>query len=236
MAGAYFFPYSPKAIEHAADQVVDRGPEGLTLSLKPGYDFVGGGTAPAEVAGVISTKAGAWEVTATPGEPPATAAGMGPPAGEAKSASGEMSGGLAGALLFAFVGGLILNLMPCVFPVLSMKAASLAGHAHDAGKTRLQGLVFLLGVVATFLALAGLLLAVRAGGAAVGWGFQLQSPLVIAGLGLLMLLVALNMCRTSALALRPRAARPGPSLPALSPSSWPRPAPRRSWPAPSAMP
>jgi thiol:disulfide interchange protein len=193
MAGAYFFPYSPKAIEHAADQVVDRGPEGLTLSLKPGYDFVGGGTAPAEVAGVISTKAGAWEVTATPGEPPATAAGMGPPPADAKSASGEASGGLAGALLFAFVGGLILNLMPCVFPVLSMKAASLAGHAHDAGKTRLQGLVFLLGVVATFLALAGLLLAVRAGGAAVGWGFQLQSPLVIAGLGLLMLLVALNM-------------------------------------------
>ena len=193
MAGAYFFPYSPKAIEHAADQVVDRGPEGLTLSLKPGYDFVGGGTAPAEVAGVLSTKAGAWEITATPGEPPATAAGMGPPPAEKAQTDGKVAGGLAGALLFAFVGGLILNLMPCVFPVLSMKAASLAGHAHDAGKTRLQGLVFLLGVVATFLALAGLLLAVRAGGAAVGWGFQLQSPLVIAGLGLLMLLVALTM-------------------------------------------
>ena len=194
MTGAYFFPYSPKVIEHAADQVVDRGPEGLTVSLKPGYDFVGGGTPPTELAGVISTKAGAWEVTATPGELPATAAGMGPPPSETKAATGgEAAGGLVGALLFAFVGGLILNLMPCVFPVLSMKAASLAGHAHDAGKTRLQGLVFLLGVVATFLALAGLLLAVRAGGAAVGWGFQLQSPLVIAGLSLLMLLVALNM-------------------------------------------
>lgn len=194
MTGAYFFPYSPKVIEHAADQVVDRGPQGLTFALKPGYDFVGGGAAPTELAGVVSTKAGAWEVTATPGEPPATAAGMGPPPAEAKTATGgEASGGLVGALLFAFVGGLILNLMPCVFPVLSMKAASLAGHAHDAGRTRLQGLVFLLGVVATFLALAGLLLAVRAGGAAVGWGFQLQSPLVIAGLALLMLLVALNM-------------------------------------------
>ena len=193
MAGAYFFPYSPKVIEHAADQTVDRGPEGLTLSLKPGYDFVGGGTAPTELAGVISTRAGAWEVTATPGDLPATAAGMGPPADSKTAAGGEMSGGLLGALLFAFIGGLILNLMPCVFPVLSMKAASLAGHAHDAGKTRLQGLVFLLGVVATFLALAGLLLAVRAGGAAVGWGFQLQSPAVVAGLALLMLLVALNM-------------------------------------------
>ena len=192
MAGAYFFPYSPKVIEHAADQAIERGPEGLTLTLKPGYDFVGGGTAPAELAGVLATKAGAWEVTATAGEPPATAAGLGAPPAEAAPATG-MAGGLIGALAFAFLGGLILNLMPCVFPVLSMKAASLAGHAHDAGKTRLQGLVFLLGVVATFLALAGLLLAVRAGGAAVGWGFQLQSPLVIAGLALLMLLVALNM-------------------------------------------
>ncbi|OYX95421.1 MAG: cytochrome C biogenesis protein [Caulobacter sp. 35-67-4] len=97
------------------------------------------------------------------------------------------------ALVFAFLGGLILNLMPCVFPVLSMKAASLAGHAHDPGKTRLQGLAFLVGVVATFLALAGLLIAVRAGGAAVGWGFQLQSPVVVASLALVMLLVALNM-------------------------------------------
>lgn len=192
LAGAYFFPYSPKVIEHAADQAIERGPEGLTLTLKPGYDFVGGGTAPAELAGVLATKAGAWEVTATAGEPPATAAGLGAPPVETAPATG-MAGGLIGALAFAFLGGLILNLMPCVFPVLSMKAASLAGHAHDAGKTRLQGLVFLLGVVATFLALAGLLLAVRAGGAAVGWGFQLQSPLVIAGLALLMLLVALNM-------------------------------------------
>lgn len=194
MTGAYFFPYSPKVIEHAAEQGVDRGPEGLTFALKPGYDFVGGGTPPTELAGVVSTKAGAWEVTATPGEPPASAAGMGPPPAESGPVSGAaVSGGLAGALLFAFVGGLMLNLMPCVFPVLSMKAASLAGHAHDTGKARAQGLVFLLGVVATFLALAGLLLAVRAGGAAVGWGFQLQSPLVIAGLALLMLLVALNM-------------------------------------------
>jgi thiol:disulfide interchange protein DsbD len=194
MAGAYFFPYSPKVIEHAAEQGIDRGPEGVTLALKPGYDFVGGGTPPAELQGVLATKAGAWEVTALAGEPPASAGGLGAPAAEtAPATGGAVTGGLVGALLFAFLGGLILNLMPCVFPVLSMKAASLAGHAHDTGKTRLQGLVFLLGVVATFLALAGLLLAVRAGGAAVGWGFQLQSPLVIAGLALLMLLVALNM-------------------------------------------
>ncbi len=192
LAGAYFFPYSPKVLEHSGEQAIERGPEGLTLSVKAGYDFIGGGTVPAEVAGVLSTKAGAWEVTATAGDPPATARGLGAPPAETAPTAG-VAGGLVGALLFAFVGGLILNLMPCVFPVLSMKAASLAGHAHDAGKVRVQGLAFLVGVVATFLALAGLLLAVRAGGAAVGWGFQLQSPVVIAVLALLMLLVALNM-------------------------------------------
>lgn len=194
LAGTYFFPYSPKVIEHAAEQGIDRGAEGVTLTLKPGYDFVGGGTPPAELKGVLVTKGGAWEITATAGEPPASAAGLGaPPAEAAAAGGGAIRGGLVGALAFAFLGGLILNLMPCVFPVLSMKAASLAGHAHDAGKARLQGLVFLLGVVATFLTLAGVLLAVRAGGAAVGWGFQLQSPIVIAGLALLMLLVALNL-------------------------------------------
>lgn len=192
MAGAYFFPYSPKVIEHAAEQTIERGPEGLTLTLKPGYDFVGGGTPPSELAGVLATKAGAWEVTAVAGDPPPQASGLGaPPAGAASPS--QTTTGLVGALVFAFLGGLILNLMPCVFPVLSMKAASLAGHAHETSKARLQGLAFLLGVVATFLALAGALLAVRAGGAAVGWGFQLQSPLVIAWLALLMLLVALNM-------------------------------------------
>jgi thiol:disulfide interchange protein DsbD len=83
--------------------------------------------------------------------------------------------------------------MPCVFPILAMKAASLAGHAHDRRTAQAQGLAFLAGVLATFLALAVALIAVRAGGAAVGWGFQLQSPPVVAGLALLMLAVALNL-------------------------------------------
>ena len=189
MAGAYFYPYSGKVLDHAAEQTIERGPEGLTLGLKPGYDFASG-TAPTELAGVLALNGQAYEVTATAGEPPAGALGLGPPPAAARPADAT---GLLTALVFAFLGGLILNLMPCVFPVLSMKAASLAGHAHDPGKTRLQGLAFLVGVVATFLALAGLLIAVRAGGAAVGWGFQLQSPVVVASLALVMLLVALNM-------------------------------------------
>jgi thiol:disulfide interchange protein len=206
-ADAYFFPYSGKAIDHAAPQAIERGPEGLTLSLTAGFDFGPEATeAPTELSGVLALKGGSYEITATPGETPAGSVGLGslPAAGAGSTGGSQASGGgdaaasgLAGglpvALLFAFLGGLILNLMPCVFPVLSMKAASLAAHAHDAGKTRVQGLAFLAGVVATFLALAGLLIAVRAGGQAVGWGFQLQSPAVVAVLALLMLLVALNL-------------------------------------------
>jgi thiol:disulfide interchange protein DsbD len=83
--------------------------------------------------------------------------------------------------------------MPCVFPVLSMKAAALAGHAHEPRTARLHGLAFLAGVLTTFLALAAALIAARAAGETAGWGFQLQSPPVIAALALLMLLVALNL-------------------------------------------
>lgn len=83
--------------------------------------------------------------------------------------------------------------MPCVFPILAMKAASLAASAHDVRHARRDGLAFLAGVLTTFLLLAGGLLALRAAGEAVGWGFQLQSPPVTAGLALLMLAVALNL-------------------------------------------
>jgi thiol:disulfide interchange protein DsbD len=83
--------------------------------------------------------------------------------------------------------------MPCVFPILAMKAASLARHAHARPEARRQGLAFGAGSLVTFLALAGVLIALKAAGSAVGWGFQLQSPAVVAALGLLMLLVALNL-------------------------------------------
>jgi len=80
-----------------------------------------------------------------------------------------------------------------VFPILSMKAAALAGHGDEAPRAPAQGVAFLVGVLATFLALAGALIAAKAGGAAIGWGFQLQSPLVVAALGLVMLAAALNL-------------------------------------------
>ena len=88
--------------------------------------------------------------------------------------------GLLVAVLFALLGGVILNLMPCVFPILSLKALSLAGRGGDRAGMRRDGLVFAAGVIVTFLAMAGLLMAVRASGAQVGWGYQLQSPAMVA--------------------------------------------------------
>ncbi|MBB1202859.1 cytochrome C biogenesis protein [Enterobacteriaceae bacterium 89] len=97
------------------------------------------------------------------------------------------------AMFAAFVGGIILNFMPCVFPVVSLKAFGLMRHNGDTNSARSEGLAFLLGVVITMMALAAILLAARAGGNAVGWGFQLQSPLVISLLALVILGAALNM-------------------------------------------
>ncbi len=102
--------------------------------------------------------------------------------------------GLRGAVLFALLGGLLLNLMPCVFPVLSLKVLSFVERgAGDASVARKHALVFAAGVVATFWALALVLLALRAGGASVGWGFQLQSPMVVALLSLLLFALGLNL-------------------------------------------
>lgn len=185
---AYFFPYAPGVIDHAAPQAVERGSGGLTLTLKPAP----GAPPPAKLSGVLAVDGKVFEVDAGPGAAPADAAGLGPPPSTSGAPAGQ-AGSLLGAVVFAFVGGLILNLMPCVFPVLAMKAASLAGHGHDRAAARAQGLAFLAGVMATFLGLAALLLVVRAGGAAVGWGFQLQSPPVVSALALLMLAVGLNM-------------------------------------------
>jgi thiol:disulfide interchange protein DsbD len=189
-ADSYFYPYVSTVIEHAKPQRIERGPEGLTLTLSPGYDFQQG-KAPAELAGVLVADGRAYEIKAEPGAPPPGASGLGPPpARVARSGSGL---GLAAAAAFAFLGGLILNLMPCVFPVLAMKAAALAGHAGEETGAHRQGLAFGAGVLVAFLSLAGVLIALQAAGSAVGWGFQLQSPAVVAGLALLILAVALNL-------------------------------------------
>jgi thiol:disulfide interchange protein DsbD len=96
-------------------------------------------------------------------------------------------------MLLAFAGGILLNLMPCVFPILSMKAIALVSHGANPRGARREALAFVAGVVGSFLALAGALIAARAGGEAIGWGFQLQSPLIVALLALIFLAAALNL-------------------------------------------
>lgn len=104
------------------------------------------------------------------------------------------SGGLLGTLVLALVGGLILNLMPCVFPVLGIKILGFVNQAgHDKKKIVAHGLVFALGVLLSFWTLAGVLAVLRAGGDQLGWGFQLQSPAFVFALAALMLVFALNM-------------------------------------------
>lgn len=109
-----------------------------------------------------------------------------------KGVAGAIGGGLVVALLSALLGGLILNLMPCVFPVLSIKALSLAG-AHSESSRIHHATLYTLGVVATFLVLGGLLAALRAAGESVGWGFQLQTPAFVVVIAVLFFVLGLNL-------------------------------------------
>lgn len=100
--------------------------------------------------------------------------------------------GFLAALLGALVGGLILNLMPCVFPVLAIKVVGFTRHAEDRRRHRIGGLAYTAGVVVSFAALGALMLGLRAAGEQLGWGFQLQSPAVVASLAALFTLIGLN--------------------------------------------
>jgi thiol:disulfide interchange protein DsbD len=98
------------------------------------------------------------------------------------------------ALGFAFLGGLVLNLMPCVFPVLGIKVMGFVENAH--GQSRLlrrQGAAYFVGVLLSFMALAGLMLALRGAGQSIGWGFQMQEPLFVGALAVLFFVMALNL-------------------------------------------
>ena len=97
------------------------------------------------------------------------------------------------ALLGALIGGLVLNLMPCVFPVLAIKVLGFTQHADDRRAHRVSGLAYTAGVVLSFLALGALMLALRAAGQQLGWGFQLQSPAVVAALTVLFTVIGLNL-------------------------------------------
>ena len=167
---------------------------GFTLTLPISTD---GPKNPQRLVGVLTSKQG-WRadgslpglrIDAVFGAAPAPAAPGGP-----ASPAAPATGGFIGTLALAFVGGLILNLMPCVFPVLGIKILGFVNQAGaDRRKVTLHGLVFAAGVVLSFWVLAGILAVLRAGGSQLGWGFQLQSPAFVFGLAAAMLAFALNM-------------------------------------------
>ncbi len=139
---------------------------------------------------------GAWPAVAAAAQvPPELAAALKANAGASAKpiqAGGDAVTSLLPALLLALLGGLILNLMPCVLPVLAIKVLGFANAPSQKARVA-GGVAYTVGVVLSFLALGGLMLALRAGGEALGWGFQLQSPLVVASLALLFTLIALNL-------------------------------------------
>ena len=133
-----------------------------------------------------------------PPAPVAAAAGVSPELEAAlrQNAAAPPAGasiGFAAALLGALLGGLILNLMPCVFPVLAIKVVGFTRHADDRRGHRIGGLAYTAGVIVSFIALAAVMLALRAAGEQLGWGFQLQSPGVVAALAVLFTLIGLNL-------------------------------------------
>lgn len=182
----YFFPLAEGVLDHSAPQFVSRTGDVLIVETKAGE---GAAAAPA-VEGVIALGDGrGLSLAASPG--------IVPPAGEPLSSEGASEAAGAGtillALLGAVTGGLLLNIMPCVFPILSLKALSLARAGGEAQAVRREALAYTAGVVGVCLALGAALLGLRAGGAAVGWAFQLQDPRVILFLLLLVAAIALNL-------------------------------------------
>jgi thiol:disulfide interchange protein len=193
VAEPYFFPGTQDAIAYSAAQSVSRSGDTLIVETGAGSRA---GTLPS-IEGVLQIGEGTGlAFTATRGSVP--------PAGTPVGSTGaggerEPGGGLLWAFLGAMLGGLILNVMPCVFPILSLKALSLARAGETAAGARREALAYAAGVIATCLALGGLMLGLRAGGAAVGWAFQLQDPRVILLLLLLVTAIALGLAGLFAL-------------------------------------
>lgn len=197
-----FFPDS-HAIVHAAAQPATFGSNGLTLRLTPIRDGP-----PETLTGVIRVATGGDEpvavrVSAEPGDILAATSGQGTSGGEAGSGGGDSVGaGAAGSGLginlflligSALLGGLILNLMPCVLPVLSIKAIGMvqAAASGERGELRKHGLWYTVGVMLSFAATGLVFIMLRAAGQFVSLGFQLQYPAVVAALALVMVLIGL---------------------------------------------
>jgi thiol:disulfide interchange protein/DsbC/DsbD-like thiol-disulfide interchange protein len=178
---AVFFPMSGREIKSTAPQTLGFTNDGLLLTLTPSRKFNPG--SPLVGVLVLTSADGsiqALNVDARAGVVPRPAL-----------FASDMTFVLA--LLFALLGGVILNLMPCVLPILAMKALAVASHAGAGRKAiRSEGFAYGAGAILSFVALGLVLEALKAGGAAVGWGFQLQEPAVVGCFALLMVAVGLN--------------------------------------------
>ncbi len=193
-----FVPLTQGLVDNPAPQAWIPTADGFRLKIR--RDFLLH-LAPDTLRGVLIHPAGwipdrkGWEIHVP--LVPATAldtADFRPPPTTATSTESGAGAGLMVALFFAFLGGLVLNLMPCVLPVLSLKVLD---FLKKGGQSRRQAfahaLVFAAGTILSFLAMASALLILRSGGESLGWGFQMQSPRVVAMLSLLMALLALNL-------------------------------------------
>jgi thiol:disulfide interchange protein len=186
---AHFFPYEWGIIPFNAEQITHINDNQITLQTS-----LDGSNINDLVEGVLvietsnQTRTG-YEVQATISPETVTTTDLQPEAVKPKKLFD-----LPRLLLFALIGGMILNLMPCVFPVLSMKALSLVNYADkQPGQVRLSGVFYTIGVVISFSAFAAIILLLRATGEQVGWGFQLQSPLFISTMSLFLYLIGLNL-------------------------------------------
>ena len=199
LSGAYFYPAEKATLDHAAPQPVTRQGDTYLIALQ-GSEYA---QAPAErLQGVVVAPEGAhWdaegEERAMTVDVPVDSSLRGVDVAALSAPSSAAGGGglsLPWALAFAFAGGLLLNLMPCVFPVLSVK---ILGFAEDAGEDdaaiRRHGLLFGVGVLVSMWGLAGVLLGLRAAGGQIGWGFQLQSPTFVGLMTLLFFGIGLNL-------------------------------------------
>ncbi len=189
---AYFYPEAEGVLDYAGAQTMALSEEGLTLT----FNRPSGAPDVTNAQGVLeftlndgSSEFYALEPVLTTAAPMSSV-----PTDEPGTPVVEPSLPIWQALIFALLGGLILNLMPCVFPVLSLKAFAFvsANYKTDAHRRR-EGWAYTLGIWASFMVIVVALLAIRAGGTAIGWGFQLQEPLFVAGLAVLMVLVALSL-------------------------------------------
>ncbi|MDX2073525.1 MAG: protein-disulfide reductase DsbD family protein [Alphaproteobacteria bacterium] len=185
----YFFPREQNHVAYAAPQQM----KGHVLFVP----LNGEATAPATLTGYLESKTGMYDVelaidkftsfapTALPVASDAQTASAPPPAPPAK--------GFFGLILFAIIGGLILNLMPCVLPVLSLKALAIAKKSgHNRRVVVKQALAYTFGVLASFAIIAAILISLQMAGQSIGWGFQMQSAPFVGFLCILLFVVGLN--------------------------------------------